>query len=82
MIGTRVSRASAAVPRINARTVKECEMPASGKPATASPAVSRRRAARYAAAGASRSTGMCCIRSIAPATGRLRQMSWRHMNRR
>ena len=42
-------------------------MPASGKIATASPSRSRRRAVRYAAAGASRSTGMWPIRSIGPA---------------
>lgn len=57
-------------------------MPASGKPHTASPSPSSRRAVRYAAAGASRSTGMCFIRSIGPASARWFQMSWRVMNRR
>lgn len=56
-------------------------MPASGKPHTASPSRSSRLAMRYAAAGASRSTGMCCIRLIGPTRARWCQMSWRVMNR-
>ena len=36
---------------------------------------------RYAAAGASRSTGMCCIVSIAARTTGTCQMSWRVMKR-
>lgn len=56
-------------------------MPASGNPHTASPSRSSLRAMRYAAAGASRSTGMCCIRDIGPANAGLFQMSWRVMKR-
>ena len=55
--GAPVSRASAAGPRISERTAYDQEIPASGNTHTASPSRSRRSAARYAAAGASRSTG-------------------------
>ena len=56
-------------------------MPASGNPHTASPSRSSRLAMRYAAAGASRSTGMCCIRVIGRANAGCCQMSWRVMKR-
>ncbi len=61
--GTWVSRASAAVPRISARTVNEWLIPASGNEHTASPSSSSRRASRNAPAGARRSTGTWRIRS-------------------
>ncbi|KRF37055.1 hypothetical protein ASG94_06680 [Nocardioides sp. Soil805] len=80
--GTPVSRDSAATPRISERTVKEWDTPASGKAQTASPSRSSRRARRYAAAGASRSTGTCFIRSIAARTPGRCHTSWRHRKRR
>ena len=57
--GAPVSRASATAPGIRARTVQERLTPASGNTPTASPSRSSRRAWRYAAAGARRSTGTC-----------------------
>ena len=67
--GAPVSRASATAPGISARTTYAAEIPPSGKTQTISPSPSSRRALRYAAAGACRSTGMCRIRSIAQPTG-------------
>ena len=67
--GAPVSRASAAGPRISDRTAYACEIPASGKIPTASPSRSSRRAVRYAAAGASRSTGTCRIPTMARRAG-------------
>ena len=78
--GTWVSRASAAVPRMSARTVNAWLIPASGKEQTASPSRSSPRASRYAPAGASRSTGTWRIRpSTCETTGT--QASYRVMKR-
>ena len=66
-MGAPVARASAAGPRISDRTAYEWEIPASGKIPTASPSRRRRRAVRYAAAGASRSTGTWRMPSMARA---------------
>ena len=80
--GAPVSLARLATPRISDRTVYDQLTPASGNASTASPSRSSRRALRYAAAGASRSTGTCCMRSIAVRTSGRFHTSCRHRKRR